>query len=164
MTGQGPQRQSGWRRFIQRGGLWVVVQGLLQVPALGLAVIFPGQLKALSVQLLGAGLLVVGGIVGLAGVKALGRFRTPLPYPSDDSRLVQHGIYALIRHPLYTSALLVSAGWALLWQSLVALLAIPVLAVFYDAKARQEERWLRQRHPAYADYQRRVRRFIPWVY
>lgn len=164
MTQQGRQWQLRGHRFLKRGGLWVVVQGLLQVTAFGLAVIFPGQLNGLPVRLVGSGLLVIGGLVGLAGVKALGRLRTPLPYPSDDSRLVQHGIYAVIRHPLYTSVLLVSAGWALLWQSLAGLLTIPVLAIFYDAKARQEERWLRQRHPAYAEYERRVRRFIPWIY
>jgi hypothetical protein len=39
-----------------------------------------------------------------------------------------------------------------------------VLGVFFDAKARHEERWLRQQFPAYAGYERRVRRFIPWIY
>lgn len=164
MAGQQQPWRLSVRRFIQRGGLWVIAQGLLQVPALGLAVIFPGPLKGLPIRLAGAVVLTAGGVVGLAGVKALGRYRTSLPAPSPEHRLIQHGIYGLIRHPLYTSVLLVSAGWALLWGSLAALLAVPVLAVFYDAKARQEERWLRQRHPAYAEYQRRVRRFIPWIY
>jgi protein-S-isoprenylcysteine O-methyltransferase Ste14 len=35
---------------------------------------------------------------------------------------------------------------------------------FFDAKARHEERWLRQKFPAYAAYAQQVRRFIPWLY
>jgi protein-S-isoprenylcysteine O-methyltransferase Ste14 len=38
------------------------------------------------------------------------------------------------------------------------------LAVFFDAKARREELWLRQQFPDYDRYARQVRRFIPWVY
>ena len=37
-------------------------------------------------------------------------------------------------------------------------------AVFFDRKARREERWLRSRFPKYAAYERRVRRFIPGIY
>lgn len=39
-----------------------------------------------------------------------------------------------------------------------------VLAVFFDAKARREETWLRQQFPEYANYQLRVRRFLPGIY
>jgi protein-S-isoprenylcysteine O-methyltransferase Ste14 len=39
-----------------------------------------------------------------------------------------------------------------------------VLALFLDAKARREERWLRRQFPDYADYELKVRRFIPGVY
>jgi protein-S-isoprenylcysteine O-methyltransferase Ste14 len=38
------------------------------------------------------------------------------------------------------------------------------LGVFFDAKARHEEHWLRQQFPDYASYERRARRFIPWIY
>jgi protein-S-isoprenylcysteine O-methyltransferase Ste14 len=33
---------------------------------------------------------------------------------------------------------------------------------FFHAKARREEHWLRWQFPEYADYEQRVRRFIPW--
>jgi protein-S-isoprenylcysteine O-methyltransferase Ste14 len=38
------------------------------------------------------------------------------------------------------------------------------LAPLFDAKARREERWLRQKFPEYAGYERRVWRFVPWIY
>jgi protein-S-isoprenylcysteine O-methyltransferase Ste14 len=47
------------------------------------------------------------------------------------------------------------------WPALLAALA---LAPLLDGKARREERWLRQQFPEYSSYQRRVRRFVPWVY
>jgi protein-S-isoprenylcysteine O-methyltransferase Ste14 len=60
--------------------------------------------------------------------------------------------------------MLASLGWALIWRSWPALLAALALAPFFDAKARVEERWLREQFADYAGYTRRVRRFIPWVY
>jgi protein-S-isoprenylcysteine O-methyltransferase Ste14 len=51
-----------------------------------------------------------------------------------------------------------------LWQSGPALLAAVVIAVFLNAKASQEERWLRDKFSEYANYQKRVSRLIPWVW
>jgi protein-S-isoprenylcysteine O-methyltransferase Ste14 len=75
--------------------------------------------------------------------------------------LVQRGIYARVRHPLYTSVMLASLGWALIWQSGSSLLAALALVPFFHAKARREERWLCETFPDYADYASRVPRFIP---
>ncbi len=105
-----------------------------------------------------------GACVALAGALALGKNLTPFPKPAERARLVQNGIYSLIRHPLYTSVISVSIGWALFWQSWPTLLVSLALIPFFQAKARREERWLREKFPEYADYARRVRRFIPWVY
>ncbi len=78
--------------------------------------------------------------------------------------LVQHGIYARLRHPLYTAVFCAVLGWSLVWQSWPALAFSLALGVFFDAKARREESWLREKFPEYPDYERRVRRFIPWIY
>jgi protein-S-isoprenylcysteine O-methyltransferase Ste14 len=103
----------------------------------------------------------VGGYFGIAGVFVLGKNRTPFPQPRAGSELVQHGIYARVRHPLYTSVMLASLGWALIWQSVAAFVAALTLIPFFLAKARREERWLREQFPGYADYERRVPRFVP---
>jgi len=39
-----------------------------------------------------------------------------------------------------------------------------LLSVLFDAKARREERWLVEKFPSHADYQRRVRTLVPFVY
>ncbi len=150
--------------FIQRGGLWVIGQSILMFAVIALGVAYPGDWTQWAMVVPGATLFTLGGVVGVAGVWVLGGNRTPFPAPRPQSQLVQRGIYSLIRHPLYTSVMLSSLGWALLWQCWAAVAAALVLIPFFDAKARHEERRLRNTFPEYTEYQRRVRRFIPWIY
>ena len=103
-------------------------------------------------------------MVGIAGSAELSKNLTPFPEPVAQAKLVQHGIYAKIRHPLYTSVILACFGWALAWLSWPSILAAGALIPFFHAKSRQEEERLRDRIPEYAEYMVRIRRFIPWIY
>lgn len=150
--------------FIQRGGWWVAVQNALIAVVLVLGPIFRGQWQNAAISIAAGVLLSVGGCLVIAGVWALGRNLTPYPKPLEHSKLVQRGVYALVRHPLYSSLIFASAGWALLCRSWPALAAALALAILLDAKARREERWLRERYPDYDAYSRRVRRLLPWIY
>jgi protein-S-isoprenylcysteine O-methyltransferase Ste14 len=147
--------------FAARGGFWVVVQSILMLAVILLGVVFPGDRTRIPVIAGGAALFIVGGYFGIAGVLVLGKNRTPFPQPRQGSKLIQHGIYARMRHPLYTSVMLASLGWALVWQSVPAFVAALALIPFFHAKARREERWLSKQFPSYADYARRVPRFLP---
>jgi protein-S-isoprenylcysteine O-methyltransferase Ste14 len=150
--------------FLQRGGLWVLGQTLVLCAVIAGGIFFRNQWHSPVLTLCGAVLLLLAAGCGLAGTVSLGRNLTPFPKPSAGARLVQTGIYGLIRHPLYAAVFCGSMGWALVWQSWPALLAALALGPLFDSKARREERWLRQQFPEYADYERRVRRFVPWVY
>jgi protein-S-isoprenylcysteine O-methyltransferase Ste14 len=150
--------------FLQRGGLWVLGQSMLLCGVIAGGILCRNQWQSLALTLSGVFLLVIGAGCGLAGTVSLGRNLTPFPKPAATVTLVQTGIYGLMRHPLYTAVCCGSVGWALVWRSWPALLAALVLAPLFDAKARREERWLRQQFPEYAGYERRVRRFVPWVY
>jgi len=141
----------------------VAGQGVLLTAVALLAVGFRGGGFPIVVMT-GIALMLVGASVALAGAMALGRNLTPFPKPADSAQLVRHGIYAVIRHPLYTSVIAVAIGWALVWQSWPALLVAAMLIPFFHAKAHHEERWLREKFPEYAEYEKRVRRFIPWIY
>jgi protein-S-isoprenylcysteine O-methyltransferase Ste14 len=147
--------------FLARGGAWVIVQFVLMGAVIVLGAFFHGDWTRVPVIATGTLLFVVGGAFGIAGVVVLGRNRTPFPQPRAGSKLVQHGIYARLRHPLYTSVMLVSLGWALIWQSGPAFVVALVLIPFFHAKARREERWLGHKFPGYAEYARRVPRFLP---
>jgi protein-S-isoprenylcysteine O-methyltransferase Ste14 len=150
--------------FGQRGGWWVVGQFLLLLVIAILGISGRAAVKPLPLFLCGLGLFVVSAICGLSGVTALGRSLTPFPRPTAKTEFVRRGIYALIRHPLYTSVFCAATGWSLVWSSWAAGALLPALAIFLDAKARREERWLRRQFPEYAGYAQRMRRFIPWIY
>jgi protein-S-isoprenylcysteine O-methyltransferase Ste14 len=85
------------------------------------------------------------------------------PAPKAGGRLVQHGPYRWIRHPMYTALLLLAAGCALAvatasaWGLWLALLAV------LTTKAMLEETWMAREHPDYAGYRSRTRRFLPWL-
>lgn len=149
--------------FSGRGGAWVVIQFLLMTAVLFLGVAFRGDWKHAPIISAGALLFVAGGCFGVAGVLVLGRNRTPYPQPREGSVLVHNGIYGRVRHPLYTSVMLISFGWASLWESRTALLAALALVPFSHAKSRREERWLNEKFPDYAEYARRVPRFLPRI-
>ena len=100
--------------FIQRGGLWIAAQNTLTLAALALAPVFRGQWRDGTTTIVGLVLFGVGGWLGIAGVRALGRNRTASPQPLEDSTLVQHGVYGVVRHPLYSSLMFVSVGWAMI--------------------------------------------------
>lgn len=112
----------------------------------------------------GAALILSGGACFLGGLFALGPGLTPLPYPKDGAVLIETGLYAIVRHPIYAGALAASFGWALMVQGWLTLGYAAALAVLFDVKSRQEERWLTERFPAYRAYQRRVRKLVPFVY
>lgn len=106
----------------------------------------------------------MGAIFGLAGVQALGRCRTPYPEPLTEGHLVRVGIYRRVRHPLYTSLMLITCGWGLSWSSWWCLASAVALSVLLIAKALAEERWLRKRYPDYSEYAAKVPRFLPFLF
>jgi len=150
--------------FVQRGGWWVVGQFLLLLVIAIQDINGHAGLKPLPLSIGGLFLITAAAICSLAGLLALGRNLTPFPKPSAKTELIQHGIYARIRHPLYTSVFCAAVGSSLIFQSWPALAVSAALGLFFDAKARHEEHWLRRQFPEYALFERRVRRFIPWIY
>jgi protein-S-isoprenylcysteine O-methyltransferase Ste14 len=148
-----------------RGEGWVALQIVLLATAGAAALIRPawgGVALAVS-ALVGVVLIVAGGILVIRGAVDLRDALTPLPYPRDDARLVETGIYARVRHPIYGGVILGAFGWALLTASAVALVLAAVIAGFFALKSAREEAWLMGAFPGYAAYRRRTRRFIPWI-
>ncbi|MFN7162412.1 MAG: methyltransferase family protein [Fimbriimonadales bacterium] len=110
---------------------------------------------------LGAPLILVGGAVALLAVCAHGRKLTPLPEPNRALGLLQTGVYASIRHPMYTGLLLTAFGLAILSQKAWGVAGALGLTLFFNLKAREEERRLLRCYPEYTAYQTRTGRFLP---
>jgi protein-S-isoprenylcysteine O-methyltransferase Ste14 len=113
---------------------------------------------------LGGLLIVCGGALSLAGVLRLGANLTAVPFPKDDSTLVETGPYNFVRHPIYSGLILVAYGWALVVHGWLTLGYATLLFILFDIKSRREEQWLGDKFPGYAAYQKRVHKLIPWVY
>lgn len=150
--------------FWQRGGSWVLAQSVLMLATLVAAPVWADDWHGWASRVAAAILLVLGAVFGISGALALGGSRTIFPEPLPRARLVRGGIYGVVRHPLYTSVILLSFAWALWWCSLPGVALALVTTVFLDAKARREEDRLCSRFLDYQGYARRVKRLIPWIY
>jgi protein-S-isoprenylcysteine O-methyltransferase Ste14 len=79
--------------------------------------------------------------------------------------VVSTGPYALVRHPMYSGAVLFCVGAALLLGSWWGVLISPLFALLLAVRTGIEERALAADLPDYADYAARVRyRLIPGVW
>ncbi|MBM3844727.1 MAG: isoprenylcysteine carboxylmethyltransferase family protein [Verrucomicrobia bacterium] len=152
------------REDFRRGSGWVIAQFAIMFALLAAGPVWPGDWTAAWSWPAGSVLLILGAWLGIRGERDLGKHRTPYPRPKPDCQLITSGIYGFIRHPLYAAVITLGFAWALLWRSEPALVLAALQIPFFDAKARREERWLLERFTAYADYTRRVKRFIPGIY
>jgi protein-S-isoprenylcysteine O-methyltransferase Ste14 len=148
-----------------RGEGWVFLQTALFFVIAGcgyVGVYWPGAAES-YLTVLGI-LLIVGGLgVVLVSAFTLGRAFTPLPKPGR-GELRRHGIYGVVRHPVYGGVLGLALGWSLA-EAPLALLPTALLAVVFDLKSHREEAWLVERYPEYPAYRERTpHRFIPFVW
>ncbi len=81
-------------------------------------------------------------------------------------RLVKSGPYHFIRHPGYTSLVLIALGLAIGYSSLIGLVAIPTLLIpGIIFRIMIEERILNELFPdEYQDYQHRTKRLFPFLW
>ena len=106
--------------------------------------------------------VLVGTVINIAGRMQLkGNWANHIKIYEDHS-LVTKGMYSYVRHPLYSSIILMLYGGAVIYSSwldaiLVSIIFIP--AMVYRAK--QEEKLLANEFPEYQEYQKQVGLFFP---
>lgn len=106
-------------------------------------------------------LLIAGGAILLLAFLQLNTNLTPFPSPKANGTLIQSGIYAFIRHPIYTSILLICLGFSLKNGSGSHFLITMALFILFYFKSQFEEKQLRAKFEVYADYATRTGRFFP---
>ena len=150
-----------------RGEGWVVIQiallWLAVAAGFGWNGAWSGPARTVT-TVLGVVVGVAGAVLTFRGVTDLGDALTPLPRPRDDARLVDTGVYGLVRHPIYGGIVLLAVAWGLVTASPGALLVAVGLLVLFRLKSAREEAWLAERYPGYGPYRARTRRMIPFVY
>jgi protein-S-isoprenylcysteine O-methyltransferase Ste14 len=94
----------------------------------------------------------------------LGRNWSGIVTLKEDHELVQRGPYRFVRHPIYTGLQSMFLGTAIAYGHLAAFIAVPLVFVSFWIKLNQEERLMLKQFPHdYPDYQRRVKRIIPFL-
>jgi protein-S-isoprenylcysteine O-methyltransferase Ste14 len=135
---------------------------LLMVPALDFR--FHGAVVRLGGVVLGDALFVLGfGFIGR--VYRENTFTSATIEITEGQRVIATGPYAVVRHPMYASALLYLLGTPLALGSYWGLLGLVVMMPFLLWRLIDEERLLARELPGYADYQARVQyRLVPYLW
>lgn len=76
--------------------------------------------------------------------------------------IIRDGLYKHVRHPIYTSNIILLIGMSIASGSLWIIINIMVLTVYYVLSAYKEEEILMKRFPLYQEYMNKTNMFIPF--
>jgi protein-S-isoprenylcysteine O-methyltransferase Ste14 len=151
-----------------RYGIGILAALLLQfgegIPVIGHRLAFlPRSSPALNVAVI---ILAVSGmVVAVMARRTLAGNWSGEVVVKKDHELIQTGVYAYARHPIYTGFLLLMLGTALLVGTPVAFMILIVMALGVRSKSRKEEILMIRCFPdQYPDYQARVKAIIPFIW
>ncbi|HEV7662263.1 MAG TPA: isoprenylcysteine carboxylmethyltransferase family protein [Chloroflexota bacterium] len=118
----------------------------------------------LAVVILGACLVTLGFYIVLVVFKE-NTFTSATIEVAADQTVVSTGPYALVRHPMYSGALVMLVGTPLTLGSWWGLLPVLVMGVVIVWRLLDEERLLARTLRGYTDYRQQVRfRLVPFVW
>jgi protein-S-isoprenylcysteine O-methyltransferase Ste14 len=145
----------------ERGEAWTALSLVLILSVLGGGIPLPFLNSALTF-LAGPGLMLAGAGLLLASVNDLGsRNLTPFLTPTSRGSLVTDGIYAKIRHPIYSGLIALCGGFSIWTEDSNRLVLTAVLYFLLGIKAEKEEEELLKKFPQYAEYRDRSGKFFP---
>jgi protein-S-isoprenylcysteine O-methyltransferase Ste14 len=129
-----------------------------------LAISTPWLLRA--VEIAGLVIYVAGFFLMAWALRTLGTvYQLGGSEPRAGDRLITSGPYALLRHPMYSAALAIALGLALVLQSWVFLAVFATYCVLLLLTLPGEEESLRKAYgDAYAQYARRSGRLLPALF
>jgi protein-S-isoprenylcysteine O-methyltransferase Ste14 len=118
----------------------------------------------LPVVVLGDALVLVG-FLAVFVVFRENTFTSSIIEVAAEQRVIDSGPYAVVRHPMYSGALVLVAGIPMALGSLFGLAAFPPFAAVIVWRLLNEERFLVGHLPGYAAYRERTRyRLVPHVW
>ncbi|MGB7842922.1 MAG: isoprenylcysteine carboxylmethyltransferase family protein [Salinimicrobium sp.] len=114
------------------------------------------NLRVLALIFAGLGLVLI-----LIAFLQLNKNLSPYPSPKKRAKLINSGVFAFARHPIYSGILFMAFGLSVWLNSGYKLgISFLLLVVFYF-KSRYEEERLTQRFPEYVFYKQQTGRFFP---
>lgn len=154
--------------YLRRGRARATARAPLALIAGPVATFLPFSLPFISsgdaptaAVLMGDVLLGVGLAWSVWSLRALDRSLSMVPQARE---LVEHGPYAVVRHPLYLGELTAMLGLCLALGGFVPLLVWVLLVALQCYRAVQEELLLESALPGYEAYRARTARVLPRVF
>jgi protein-S-isoprenylcysteine O-methyltransferase Ste14 len=117
------------------------------------------------INIIGVILFLTGLIIRLIGKRTLGRYYSYGLKTLPDHKLIKHGIYKHIRHPIYLAIILYGMGIPMFFSSLYGFLIMLCLIplIFYRIKI-EEKMLLNKFGEEYRDYMEKSKKLIPFVF
>jgi protein-S-isoprenylcysteine O-methyltransferase Ste14 len=113
------------------------------------------------------GILVetAGIILGILAIynMGLGNFNVT-PRPKKQGKLVTHGVYKYIRHPMYSAQLIALSPLIVEYPGWHRIIAYMLLLIALLLKIWFEESHLRIQFDGYAEYMKQSKRLIPYLF
>jgi protein-S-isoprenylcysteine O-methyltransferase Ste14 len=136
----------------------------VQAIILGLLVFLPADVWLTVQPFIVAGTVLewLGALGIVASAVTIRSSLTAVPLPKEQGKLGTSGLYKYVRHPMYTSVLVLSLGIALLSGNVIKYALVLCLYALFYYKSQYEERYLRQKYPGYEAYAKQTPRFIPF--
>lgn len=117
------------------------------------------------VSVIGFVLLISGLGTRLQATRTLGEYFSPVVRVLPEHKLVKHGIYKHLRHPIYLGSMLAFFSVPFIFHSLYGFLVTALAIPFILYKIRVEERMLTEKFgDEYRDYVKNSKKLIPYVY
>ena len=108
------------------------------------------------------GVILVSIVINLLARQELARNWSPLAGTSAEQSLIKSGIYAHIRHPIYTSGILLSLGLALVTGSLWGLALFILAVIAFVVRINAEEKALLAKFGVeYQEYAKKTGALLP---
>ena len=140
--------------------LFFILFYLILMTKISIVPIYDENLKHVVI-IIGTIAIVLGSIMNIMGRFNLGNNWANHIKIYDEHRLVQKGMYKIVRHPLYASIMLMFYGACLVYRNILCFFAVTFIFIpFMYYRAKQEEALLIQTFTEYADYKRRIGMFF----
>ena len=83
----------------------------------------------------------------------------------ENQKVIDTGLYGIVRHPMYSSTLLLFLSMPLVLGSVISFVIMFVYIPIIAKRIRNEEQVLEQGLAGYSDYRKRVKhKVIPWIW
>ena len=110
--------------------------------------------------------LTVFGLIGRMWPMIYLRTRGTTTALNKVARLVDTGPYAIVRHPQYTSGILLLIGWFVIWGAVYCLYLMPLFILIIMVQAYIEEKYILEKTfgEAYTKYKKRAGMIFPKIW